>query len=145
MTKKKMTHEEARTFVKEHVKYRGDQKVKTTEALVRYWWGVLNVAVFYGKLHKPVKINIKPMRKDFASASASSEKKGRVDIEIDEKFLSKWLFLTIVAHEMVHAWEHQHHTVMGHGKRFHAWKNRIKRTIGLDLKEEHDEDDFRYE
>lgn len=139
-----MTHEEARTFVKEHLKYKGDKKVETTEALVRRWWGVLNVAVFYGRLHKPVKVEIKGIRDGFAHAETASNK-GRVNIRMQRKFLSKLLFVTILLHEMVHAWEHQHHTVMGHGKRFHAWRNRISWTVGLDLKESHDEDDYRYE
>jgi fumarate reductase subunit D len=140
-----MTHEQARTFVKEHIKYKGDVRVTTTETLVRYWWGVLNVAVFYGKLHKPVKVEIKGIRDSFAWAETNNKTKGRVNVRIQRKFLSKLLFLTILLHEMVHAWEHQHHTVMGHGKRFFAWKNRIKWTIGLDLKESHIEDDYRYE
>lgn len=140
-----MTHEEARTFVKEHIKQRGGKKTDVTERLVRRWWNVLNVAVFYGRLHKPVKVEIKGIRGCFAWAETNSKNKGRVNVRIQRSFLSKHLFLTILLHEMVHAWEHQHHTVMGHGKRFYAWKNRIKWTVGLDLDISHDEDEYRYE
>ena len=140
-----MTHEEARTFVKEHIKYKGDKPVETTESLVRYWWGVLNIAIFYGRLHKPVNVEIKGIRDSFAWAQTNTKNKGRVNVRMQRTFLSKLLFITILLHEMVHAWEHQHHTVMGHGKRFFAWKNRIKRTVGLELKESHNEDEYRYE
>jgi fumarate reductase subunit D len=140
-----MTHEEAREFVKEHIRYNGDKRVKTTEALVRYWWGALNAAVFYGRLHKPVKVEIKGIRDSYAWAETNARKKGRVNVRMQRKFLSKLLFVTILLHEMVHAWEHQHHTVMGHGKRFYAWRNRIKWTVGLDLHESPNEDDYRYE
>lgn len=140
-----MTHEEARVFVKEHIKYSGGKQTEVTLRLVRYWWRVLNIAVFYGRLHKPVAIEIKGTRGYFAEAQARDDKKGRVDLRMQDKFLSKHLFLTILVHEMVHAWEQQHHTVMGHGKRFFAWKNRIKWTVGLDLDERHNENDYRYE
>lgn len=140
-----MTHNEAREFVKEHIRHNGDKSIKTTEALVRYWWGVLNAAVFYGRLHKPKKIEIKGIHGCFAEAETNDRHKGRVIVRMQRTFVSRDLFLTILVHEMVHAWEHQHHTVMGHGKRFFAWKNRISWTIGLDLKESHIEDDYRYQ
>lgn len=140
-----MTHKEARAFVKDHINSKGDKAVVTTEALVRYWWGVLNVAVFYGKLHKPIEVEIKDIRDSFAWVTTHNKKKGRVNLRIQSTFVSKLLFVTILLHEMVHAWEHQHHTVMGHGKRFHAWKNRINRVTGLELKETPNEDDYRYE
>jgi fumarate reductase subunit D len=140
-----MTHEEARVFVKDHLRNRGEKPIKPTESLVRYWWGVLNAAVFYGRLHKPVKVQIKGIRDSFAWAETNTKNKGRVNIRIQRSFPSRLLFLTILLHEMVHAWEHQHHTVMGHAKRFFAWKNRIKWTVGLELKESHNEDDYRYE
>lgn len=140
-----MTHEEARAFVKDHLRNKGHKKVQTSEALVRRWWGVLNVAVFYGRLHKPIKVEIKGIRGCFAWAETVDRKKGRINVRMQRTFPSKLLFLTILLHEMVHAWEHQHHTVMGHGKRFYAWKNRINWTVGLDLNEEHNEDDYKYE
>lgn len=140
-----MTHTEARAFLKEHVKYRGGEETIVTEQLVRYWWSVLNVAVFYGKLSKPIKVETKQLKGSFGEAEVNTKHKGRINIRLQNKFLSKCLFLTVLLHEMVHAWEHQHHTVMGHGKRFYAWKNRIKRTTGLDLDISHDEDDYRYE
>lgn len=138
-----MTHEEARVFVKEHIKYNGGKETVVTDRLVRYWWRVLNIAVFYSRLNKPLGIEIKGTRGYFAEAQPRGDKK--VDLRIQDKFLSKHLFLTILVHEMVHTWEAQHHTVMGHGKRFFAWKNRIKWTVGLDLDERHDENDYRYE
>ncbi len=140
-----MTHEEARMFVKDHIKYKGNKPIQTSEHLVRYWWGVLNTSVFYGRLHKPVKVQIKGMRDSLAWAETNDKKIGRVNIRMQRKFSSKLLFVTILLHEMVHAWEHQHHTVMGHGKRFHAWRNRITWTVGLELKETHHDDDYRYE
>lgn len=140
-----MTHDEARTFVKEHVRRKGDKSVEVTEALIRYWWGVLNIAIFYGRLHKIVDVEIKRTKDAFGWAKTVDGRKGRVNIRMEPTYISKLLFLTVLAHEMVHAWEHQHHTVMGHGKRFYAWKNRIKRTVSLDLNERVNEGDYTYE
>jgi len=134
-----MTHEEAREFIKQHISQRGNHTPEVTDRLVRYWWGLLNIAVFYGKLKKPKILEIHRMRGCWGSAETASTKRERkngikhVHIQMNETFVTRRMFLDILVHEMVHAWEHQYHTVMGHGKRFFAWKNRIKRTVGLGL------------
>jgi len=138
-----MNHEKAREFIKDHLKRSGNKKVTTTERLVRWWWRVLNIAVFYGKLHKPSNIVIKGVQDGFAWAVTDTKNKGHVHIQILKTFDSKMSFVTVMVHEMVHAWEHQHHTIMGHGKRFYVWKSRIKRTVGLQLNESHDENEYR--
>ena len=136
-----MTHEEARSFVKEHIKRRGDQSVELTEQKVRYWWHMLNVAVFYSRLHKPADVEVSRTRGVYAWTKTDS-RFPNVTLVIQPKFSSRRLLLTVLIHEMVHAWEHQHHTRMGHGKRFYAWKNRIKRTVGFELDESIDENKY---
>lgn len=140
-----MTHEDARQFVKTHLKNRGNEEVVITEALCRYWWRKLNEAVFYDRLHKVSNIIIARPKSAFAWVSGIHGTDGRVELKIQESFPSRLLFLNVLVHEMVHAWEYQHHTVMGHGKRFFAWKGRIWRTVGLDLQVSFDEEDFRNE
>ena len=137
-----MKHDEARQFLKDHLKRSGNKSVKTTQHLIRWWWRVLNVAVFYGRLHQPTVIEIKGIHDGYGWADADLKNKGHVNIRIQKTFISKTFFLTVLLHEMVHAWEHQHHTIMGHGKRFYAWQTRIKRTVGLELDESHDENEF---
>lgn len=138
-----MNHEEARLFVKEHLNRNWNKRVQTTENLIRWWWRVLNIAVFYGKLHKPTRVEPKGIQDGFGWTQPDSKNKGCVHIGIQKNLLSKASFLTVLLHEMVHAWEHQHYTTMGHGKRFFAWKARIKRTVGLELNESHDENEVR--
>lgn len=63
-------------------------------------------------------------------------------LEIAHNFATRALFLDVLVHEMVHAWEHKRHRVMGHGKRFALWEKRIKRTVSLNLLEIIDESDY---
>jgi hypothetical protein len=137
-----MKHEEAREFLKNHLNHKGKKSVTPTEHLIRWWWRVLNVAVFYSKLHQPSHIEIKGVQGGYGWAMPDTKNKGHVNIRMHKAFISKASFLTVLLHEMVHAWEHQHHTIMGHGKRFYAWRSRIKRTVGLELDESHDENEF---
>ena len=133
-------HEKKRKFVKDHLAKRGNKSIEVTERHVRNWWGVLNIAVFYGKLNKPKIVTVRKLKGCWGTAddfkiSREEHKRGvrYVNIEIHHEFVSRKMFLDTLVHEMVHAWEYQFHTVMGHGKRFFAWKDRIKRTVSLDL------------
>lgn len=132
-----MKHEEARTYVKNHLQRSGHKRdIIVSLQLVMRWWNLLNVAVFYGKLHSPSKISIYKIPKAWASCERDGlDYRGnrRTHLKMNETFATKRMFLDVLVHEMVHVWEHQHHTTMGHGKRFRIWARRIKRTTGLDL------------
>ncbi len=134
-----MTHDEARTYVKKHLKSGRKSRIVVSEQLVRRWWSKLNAAVFYGRLHRPDAIRVDKLRGAWGACEGIVNDKTharRINITINETFATKKMFLDTLVHEMVHAWEHQHHTSMGHAKRFWIWKNRIKRTVGLDLSSE---------
>lgn len=127
-----MKRDDARSFIKAHIKNRGHQPITVTEQLVRKWWHIINNAVFNGSLKKPLTVTIKKLRKVWAWAQVSCIK-GRINIIISSMFETRKLFLLILVHEMVHAWEVQNHSRMGHGKRFFSWENRIKWTTSLSL------------
>jgi len=127
-----MNKQEARKFIRSHIRKRGHQSVTVTDRLILKWWHIFNVAVFHGQLHKPYLITITKLRKAWAWAQQSCIK-GQINIIICPTFKTRKLFLSVLIHEMVHAWEMQHHSKMGHGKRFFKWGSRIKWTTGLVL------------
>jgi hypothetical protein len=127
-----MTKNNARVFLKNHLRRRGDEPVVVTEQLVRKWWHILNAAVFNGHLNKSLSVTTKKLRKVWAWAQPSCIK-GRLHIIISSEFSNRRLFLSTLIHEMVHAWELQHFGKLGHGKRFFSWESRIKWTTNLSL------------
>lgn len=132
-----MTHDEAREHVKDHLYRSGEKKnCAPTKRMIMLWWNILNDAVFYGRLHRPRKIRIDRLRGVWARMEENGFDKNhnpKINLEMNDLFATKRMFLATLIHEMVHAWEYQHHSRTGHGKRFYAWKNRIKRTAGLHL------------
>lgn len=135
-----MIPQQARTRIRKHLRRRGAEPVQLSTRVVRIWWALLNDAVFYGKLQPPVKVKLIQHRQEHAWAIQESD--GRISISICPIVISRQLFLTVLVHEMVHAWEYQHHSSMGHGKRFFTWKKRIHRTTTLILDKILDENDY---
>jgi len=129
-------HDEARELLKNHLKRVGNKNVIISERLAARWFNVLNTAVFYNRLKRPVNFEVHKLRGAWGRCVYITEKKHERRpraIELNDTFASRRMFLDVLVHEMVHCWEHQHHTISGHGKRFMVWKSRIKRTVGLDL------------
>lgn len=137
-----MTCHEAREKVRAHLDRVGHKPVVLTEKIIRRWWNVLNVAVFYGKLPQPQRIKLHSARDHHAQVVCKNEHEAVWELEMAPEYVSRWLFLDVLVHEMVHAWEHMRHRVMGHGKRFVLWRKRIKRTVMLDLMKEISEADY---
>ncbi len=125
MTKKA----KAQKKVRDHIESRGGEFLVVTPRIVRYWWGVCNIALFNGKIHPPTEIVTKPLEDCYGFIEAINH---NVRITISSNEGTRELFLTALVHEMVHQWEHETYGRMGHGKRFYAWRSRIKK-IGLDL------------
>lgn len=126
MTKKA----KAQKKVRGHIESRGGEFLVVTPRIVRYWWGVCNIALFGGKLHPPTEIVTRPLKGCYGFIEAT---KSMVRIAISASVGTRELFLTALVHEMVHQWEHETYGRMAHGKRFYAWQKRVKK-IGLDLK-----------
>jgi hypothetical protein len=128
-----MNQQEARKFVREHLKRKGNIPVTlVTTQLVRKWWRIFNIAVFDGILNMPDRVVIKLLKSTWAWARESTKPK-KVNITMCDHFSSKRLFLTVLIHEMVHAWELHLHNTMSHGPTFKRWAGRIKRITGLPL------------
>jgi hypothetical protein len=122
---------QARKRIKEHLAKRGDQPVVITRKMVRYWWRLLNLAVFDSTLPSPIRIDIVYMRDVHGWAIPYTT--GRMGLTLVPKFLSRRMFLSTLVHEMVHAWEHNNKLHMGHGSAFYGWAPQIKRTTSLIL------------
>lgn len=134
-----MTPDQAREKIKNHIRRCGRKKdIVVTKKLVRRWWNLLNTAVFYGKIPFPKKLEIRRTRGQHAECATGGAKGEPCELLISETFKSKDLFLNVLVHEMVHAWEAYFHNNLGHAKRFWEWKPRIKRTINLELEEKYD-------
>jgi hypothetical protein len=97
----------------------------------------LNHAVFYGKLPRVAAITLIKHRREHAWAIPA--RAGAIKLTIQPRFESRRLFLMVLVHEMVHAWDHFHHSHMTHGEQFFKWQKRIMRTTNLELKECPDE------
>lgn len=112
--------------------------------IVRYWWNQLNIAVFDGILDKPARIDLFDHTTEHAW-TRSARVGRRVTISMHPTLISRKLMLTILVHEMVHAWEYLENGAMGHGDEFHSWAQRILKATTLSLTEEINENDFRRE
>lgn len=110
---------------------KGNKPIDLTPGKVKYWWRQLNYAVFNGKLKYPKEIIVARTRGCYAFVQGVDDK--RVILKIAPKFVTGKMFLSILVHEMVHAWERQHYPHWGHGKRFLMWRGPIKRKTTLPL------------
>lgn len=95
---------------------------------------MLNEAVFSGKLKPPTQVQLVNHRNEFAWTVPNAD--DTVRITINSSFSSRRLFLSVLVHEMVHAWEHALGYPLSHGKRFIQWRKRIKRLTTLELEVE---------
>jgi hypothetical protein len=129
-----MTKERAQAVIRKHIENHGAGPMLLSKKVVRYWWRVLNYAVFDGKLQNAHNIQLFYSSKVFAWAIPAEDKK--ITLQIQRNFSCKTTFFTVLIHEMVHAWEYQTYGRMGHGKRFSAWRQPIRECTGLHLKKD---------
>lgn len=96
---------------------------------IRQWHSILNAAVFGGVVPKFGDIEIKFRRGQFASAVEDNKKRNPDDrccpLRISPCFPSFKVFIIILAHEMIHAWEWVVIGRMSHGKTFFQWKEKL--------------------
>lgn len=107
-----MTDHEAEIKLRMYVAFKGHTPVRVTKHLVRYWWKILNQVVFDGKLPPARKIDLMFSPDVFAWAIPSTN--GQIDLHIQNMFLERTTFLTVLIHEMVHAWEYMTRGKMGY-------------------------------
>jgi hypothetical protein len=128
-----MTKAEARQTVKHHVKRRGEDELKVTDKLTRYWWNVLNTAVFDGKLNIPRKFIFRRFHQETLGYCVPLKRNGDVHLAIRSDLPSFSTFLTVLVHEMVHQWQWVNHKHIAHGPSFYKWKPIIEERVGLPL------------
>lgn len=108
--------------------------------MVKYWFTMLNRAVFDDALPKPKAIEVRVLYGAYGEAEAIPARiKDLKDviIRINERLDSRELFLCILTHEMVHHYQQIYHGKMTHGKTFLEWRDIIEERIGLPLKVEY--------
>ena len=134
-----MTKVDALEKLRKHLDKRSGHSVKVTERMARYWWNVCNVAIFNNKLYPPEEIEIKKL-KDWGYCHVTPD--DEVIVCLDSEITTRGLFLSTLVHEMVHQWENETYGRMGHGQRFLQWKERISKSIGLDINTEAYEEEY---
>lgn len=127
----KLRAEAARNKLINHIEKRGKQPVTVTPRAVRYWWNILNAAVFDGVVTITPTITLVNHRNEYAWAEGTGE--DQLIISIHPKFTSRLLFLTVLAHEMVHAWQLQNGFDLNHGDTFWCWKDILHQKGSLHL------------
>ena len=130
---------EAREKIRNHLDARSNHSVVVTERMARHWWRVCNVALFQNKLYPPT-IIIKSLKENWGYCEVSDT----TTIALASQIGTRSLFLCTLLHEMVHTWEQQTYSRMGHGKRFLQWRDRILNEVGLDIHLDLDDEDISY-
>ena len=78
----------------------------------------LNKDIFKNKLPK-VKIQLKRLQTSWGECEGSNNK---CIIRLCKRFKNKQYFLMVLAHEMVHVYQHYYEYSMGHGSTFYSWR-----------------------
>lgn len=131
--------ENARLKIRTHLSKRGEEtNFAITDGLCRYWWNLLNKAVFDGILSPPVYFEVRPFKIDLGWCKPLEDY--NVSVGINEGIWMRKTFLCVLVHEMVHTYEYQIHGKMTHRKTFYEWEPKIRYRIGLPLSEYVDED-----
>ena len=96
---------------------------------IRQWHSILNAAVFDGVVPKFSNIEIKGHRGQFAATVQDYRKRNPEErcchLQINPSFPTFKIFLVILAHEMIHAWEWVVNGKMTHGKTFFQWREKL--------------------
>lgn len=130
-----MNANNSRQRIRKHLRHRGSELIYTTPRMILVWWNQLNHAVFGSMLPRPHDVKLVKHKQAYAYSAPCGFR--QICLTMHPRFISRKLFLAVLVHEMVHAWEILHHNRMGHGKRFFRWKRKIKWAIGLDLTEKY--------
>lgn len=102
--------------------------------MVSYWWRILNIAVFDGKLGKPTQVQFGEYKGFWGMCRPTDYKfDGRLDLLLTYLYPSKRTFLEVLVHEMVHIFEYQTYGIMSHSTTFFDWKLEVKKAVDLNL------------
>lgn len=113
----------------ENVRYR------PTIGDVNKWFDILNEQIFGNKL-APISdirfVRHKEVHAFYYYYSKKDPKRGETGLSFTKQFRCKKMFVEILAHEMIHHFQHLHDEPLGHGPSFTAWSDNLK-TRGLTL------------
>ena len=94
---------------------------------VEEWFDILNEQIFGNKLEPFPEIRVKKSTWYHAMFYYWTEKEEQdPELEIHNCFKNKKLFVEILAHEMVHYFQHTYYEPVGHGPSFMAWRDNFK-------------------
>ncbi len=115
-------------------KFKNTTKFVTTPKKVTKWFNKLNHVIFEDVLTPFSKITVKDTKKNWGCIRYYAYKTNpKISIHIHKKFVNKWFFINILAHEMVHKWQVEIIQDTGnHNKHFFSWRP-IFALHGLDL------------
>jgi hypothetical protein len=102
---------------------------------VTKWFNILNEQIFGSKLAPITKIRLirhKGYHAFYYYYPRKDPNFGHTRMSFTKRFKSKKMFVEILAHEMIHHFQHLHNEPIGHGPSFTAWGDNFK-TRGLKL------------
>lgn len=115
-----------------HVAKHGHKLVTPTVHMMRHWWARINREVFDGLL-MPCQLSVGDLSAHAAQGLCWPLDSGRVKIEVDPTWAtSRVAFLSILAHEMTHQYQHQNGLGLTHGPTFTGWADHFK-ALGLSI------------
>ena len=119
--------------IRNHLRTRGEEWVEVTPPLVLYWWRLLNEAVFNGILPIPTKVHCRNFHDGSFGWCKVHKRSPRVEYGIRRELDTRFTFMEILAHEMVHHYEWITYKKVSHGKNFFSWEHILMTTVGLPL------------
>lgn len=124
----------AKLKLKTHVKTRHGEEMEVTQAKIAYWFRIINVAVFNGTLPPPrIEIGVN-MRKYWGLCTPMGKSfSGNANIKISDRITNRKLFISTVAHEMVHQYQWLTYGNMHHGDSYKKWSRYFKANFGFYL------------
>lgn len=114
-----------------HIRRRGHEPVKPTVRMMKYWWSRLNRDCFGGEL-LPCQLTFGPSPGWDVLGLCFPLDNGRVRIHVDERVCTRVELIAVIAHEMVHQYQHQNGHAMHHGALFKTWSDAF-RANGLNI------------
>jgi len=109
-----------------------DVKFRPNTESVQEWFGVINEQIFGNKLKPFDKVRIKRLHRTHAyfnywtKEQLRQGKPNETSLEMHVVFKNKKLFVEILAHEMIHHFQHCYDEPLGHGPSFLAWRENLK-------------------
>jgi hypothetical protein len=110
----------------------GVHPMVVTEKEIRHWWRLLNDSLFMGILPEPDKIHIRRSRTTHAITHAGDN--GHIDLYIHPRFRNGETLIEVIAHEMVHAWQHWMNLPLSHNRDFFQWKPLFTQRLYIKLR-----------